>query len=191
MGQQFFPRREAEIASGMVFVDGENLAIRYGNLIAEKSLAVPSHVRFERDTYVWSVGLNNICHWGGVRRRHYYTSVQGDVDKITGVVDALKTIGIESPNVFKKKKTGRSKRVDIQLATDMLLHAARKNYDTAVLVAGDEDYVPLVEAVKSEGRTVLVWFVSDGLSPSLKRSADHFASFDEVLTQRDINPRWK
>lgn len=191
MGQRFFPRRQGEPPPSMVFVDGENLAIRYASLIGAEGVPVPSHVRFERDVYVWSVGLNNICLWGGVRRRHYYTSVQGDTDRITAVVDALKAIGIEAPNVFKKNKSRGSKRVDIQLATDMLIHGARKNYETAVLVAGDEDYVPLVEAVKSEGRSVLVWFVSDGISPALKRAADHFAELDEVLVRSDINPNWK
>jgi len=34
-------------------------------------------------------------------------------------------------------------------------------------LAGDEDYVPLVEAVQREGLLVYVWFVPDGLSPKL------------------------
>ena len=48
----------------------------------------------------------------------------------------------------------------------MLTHAFRKNYDMAILVAGDEDYIPLVKAVMSEGRKVVLWFVEDGLSPN-------------------------
>lgn len=68
----------------------------------------------------------------------------------------------------------------------MLIHATRKNYEIAVLIAGDEDYVPLVEAIKSEGQRVFVWFVSNGLSPSLKRSADFFQSLDEVLLLPEI-----
>jgi len=175
----------------MVFVDGENLAIRYAGVLKLKGVSPASHVSFEPNVFVWSVGLNNICLWGGVKRRHYYTSVQGDIDKITAITDRLKQAGMEAPNVFKRTKSKGSKRVDIQLATDMLLHAARKNYETAVLVAGDEDYVPLVEAVKSEGRSVIVWFVSDGLSPSLKRAADHCAILDEVFLSPKIDPRWR
>jgi uncharacterized LabA/DUF88 family protein len=68
----------------------------------------------------------------------------------------------------------------------MLLHAARKNYEVAILIAGDEDYVPLVEAVKSEGRRVYVWAVSNGLSPALRRAADHFNLLDELLLARNI-----
>lgn len=114
------------------------------------------------------------------------TSVQGDDGRIIDVVEKLKAAGIEAPNVFKRTKNKGSKRVDISLTTDMLLHAARKNFELAVLIAGDEDYVPLVEAVKSEGRRVLLWFVSDGLSPALKRAADYFCDLDEVLLSPDV-----
>ena len=76
--------------------------------------------------------------------------------------------------VYQGRPNRRSKRVDITLATDMLLHATRNNYDIAVLVAGDEDYVPLVEAVQGEGRGVHVWAVPDGLSPRLKHAADEY-----------------
>lgn len=175
----------------MVFVDGENLAIRYASVLKSNDASQTSHVFYEPGVFVWSLGLNNICFWGGVKRRHYYTSVQGDADRITEVIDRLKQAGVEAPNVFKRTKSRGSKRVDIQLATDMLLHAARKNYETAVLVAGDEDYVPLVEAVKSEGRSVVVWFVSDGLSLALKRAADHFADLDEVFLSESIDTRWR
>jgi uncharacterized LabA/DUF88 family protein len=63
----------------------------------------------------------------------------------------------------------------------MLVHAARKHYDIAVLVAGDEDYIPRVRAVQLEGPRVHVWFVSDGLSPKLGHHADHFVDLDEFL----------
>lgn len=57
----------------------------------------------------------------------------------------------------------------------MLSHAFLGNYDAAVLVAGDADYVPLVEEVKRLGKLVHVaFFGSQGLSPELRRSADQF-----------------
>lgn len=83
-------------------------------------------------------------------------------------------MGIHAPRVFPKFKQKGSKRVDISLSVDMLSHAQAGSYDAAVLVAGDEDYVPLVEAVEAQGRQVFVWFVSSGLSPALKRQADYF-----------------
>ena len=90
-------------------------------------------------------------------------------------------MGLEAPRVFKKEKGERAKRVDISLATDMLTHAHRKNYVVAVLVAGDEDYIPLVDAVMAEGHRVFLWFFEEGLSPILKRRVDHFFDISKFL----------
>src|SRR5205809_100659 len=100
----FFPKTNPEAKPSMVFVDGENLAIRYGHLLKSKGAAIPNHVRYEPDVYVWSNAMASMMYWAGVVRRHYYTSVQGDEPGILQVVEDLKAIGIESPNVFKKNK---------------------------------------------------------------------------------------
>lgn len=63
----------------------------------------------------------------------------------------------------------------------MLSHAYRRNYDLAVLVAGDEDYVPLVEAATAEGARVVLWFLRSGLSRKLERAVDHFFDLMNVL----------
>ena len=164
----------------MIFVDGENLAIRYGAMLENDEPY--RHVHFKKDTYVWSDYLN-IPNQKGIEviRSHYYTSLTGDQEKIESVQDYLIDLGIKSPKVFKKVRNRRSKRVDISLSVDMLKHAHRKNYDIAILVAGDEDYVPLVEAVKDEGCRVFLWFLSDGLSESLKRGVDHYFNLDYAL----------
>jgi uncharacterized LabA/DUF88 family protein len=43
------------------------------------------------------------------------------------------------------------KRVDVMLAIDLMRLASLKEIQQAVLVAGDSDFVPLVEAVQAEG----------------------------------------
>jgi uncharacterized LabA/DUF88 family protein len=171
-------------ARAMIFVDGENLAIRYGSLLKAQGKPPAEHVWHIPSVAVWSPVLSpNMTSFSGTRvlRKHYYTSVQGDGPAVQEVADKLKAQHFEAPRVFKKSKTKGSKRVDISLATDMLLHAYRKHCDIAVLVAGDEDYVPLVQAVKSEGARVHIWFLSGGLSPSLQHEADHFVNLDAYL----------
>jgi uncharacterized LabA/DUF88 family protein len=111
----------------------------------------------------------------------YRLTVACNAEDIQKASDWIKDQGFETPRVFPKHKTKGSKRVDISLATDMLIHAARKHYDIAVLVAGDEDYVPLVRAVKSEGARVHVWFLRGGLNPQLRHESDYFVDLDEFL----------
>jgi len=174
-----FPE-QIKACSVMTFVDGENLAIRWKNQLAKQ--AVPAHVAHCPDVFVWSRLLNLRHHlYCNIIRKHYYTSAAGDENSRGAIGDQLKALGIEAPYVFPRTKNKGSKRVDITLSVDMLAHAYQKNYDVAVLVAGDEDYVPLVNAVKNAGRRVFVWFVGDGLSPALKRAADYYFDIGTVL----------
>jgi uncharacterized LabA/DUF88 family protein len=180
MPQTLLPR-VCEGARAMIFVDGENLAIRYQCALSGR--AARPEVQHEPDVFVWSPALHPQATSGtpDVIRKYYYTAVKGDDDRIAKIEDDLKTLGFETPRVFKKQKDRGSKQVDISLATDMLVHATRKHYDVAVLVAGDEDYIPLVRAVQFEGARVHIWFVSNGLSPRLRRVADHFVDLNEFL----------
>jgi uncharacterized LabA/DUF88 family protein len=118
-------------------------------------------------------------------RKHYYTSAGGDTDFRDSIVDRLKSPGMEAPYVFPRARTRGSKRVDVSLSVGMLTHAYHRNYDVAVLVAGDEDYVPLVEEVKNAGRRVFLWFCEAGLSPALKRSSDYYFDIADILCNPD------
>jgi uncharacterized LabA/DUF88 family protein len=67
--------------------------------------------------------------------------------------------------------------VDITLTKDMLVHAFNDNYDAAVLVTGDGDYIPVVEELKHMGKSVyLVFFEDDGagLNKELRLACDKF-----------------
>jgi hypothetical protein len=63
----------------------------------------------------------------------------------------------------------------------MLSHAYKDNYDVAVLVTGDADYLPLVDEVQRQGKVVVVAFfdTSHGLDVRLGRAADHFIELNE------------
>lgn len=182
----FLPLLARDETRVMMFVDGENLAIRYKAELGERSQA--DHVYCVPDVLVWSRYASRQSGPQQFIRRYYYTSARGDEDARNGHELKLKELGIEAPRVFPRRKTGRSKRVDISLATDMLQHAHRDNYDIAILVGGDEDYVPLVEAVKSEGKRVALWALSSGLSPALQKASDHYWNIGELLFRESTEP---
>jgi uncharacterized LabA/DUF88 family protein len=71
-----------------------------------------------------------------------------------------------------KKK--RQKQVDILLAVDMMRHAARGNMSRAVLITGDQDFKPLVEALVDMGLHVSVRGHHRGTSRDLADAADHY-----------------
>ena len=79
-------------------------------------------------------------------------------------------------------KRRQQKAVDVLLAVDMLVGAHRLIYDLAVLVAGDADFVPVVEEVRREGRMVLVVANRASLSDGLRRSADRAHELNDDLS---------
>ena len=165
----------------MIFVDGENLAMCYGRMLG--GVPAPANMTgwYIPDVAVWSIQIDPGHHVNvttDIVRKYYFTSVCGDENKRDETTDWLKEKGFEMPRVFRRDKERGSKQVDVSLSVAMLVGATRRHYDVAVLVAGDEDYIPLVKAVQAEGARVHLWFVSNGLSPRLRREVDYFACLD-------------
>ena len=74
------------------------------------------------------------------------------------------------------------KGVDIQLATDMITHSFKNNYDVAILVAGDNDFVGALQAVKDNGKNVEVaLFGKERTSMQLRKVADEIITIDGRL----------
>jgi uncharacterized LabA/DUF88 family protein len=67
---------------------------------------------------------------------------------------------------------GRQKQVDISLAVDMLEHASRDNFGRAELIAGDSDFVPVVQALVRMGKWVEVIYDADSIASDLLEAAD-------------------
>jgi uncharacterized LabA/DUF88 family protein len=60
------------------------------------------------------------------------------------------------PNCGSEYDYTTEKRVDTRLVADLIHYAANGAYDAAVLVSGDDDFVPAVEAVNALGKQVWV-----------------------------------
>ena len=74
------------------------------------------------------------------------------------------------------------KGVDIQLTTDLLTHSFKNNYDVAVLVAGDSDYVGALQSVKDNGKNIEVaLFGKERTSRPLREVADRVITIDGRL----------
>lgn len=83
------------------------------------------------------------------------------------------------------KRTMRQKGVDTLMAVDMLVGAFSGLFDIAVIVAGDADFVPVVEELKRRGVMVTVAGFPDSISQDLLRAADRFV---EILRNDDWFP---
>ena len=85
------------------------------------------------------------------------------------------------------------KGVDVQLAVDMVTMI--DNYDIAVLISGDQDYTPAVQAIKDSGKTVVTVHFQDpsgrvhaGNSRRLQVAADATITLDYEVIKEYLFP---
>jgi uncharacterized LabA/DUF88 family protein len=136
----------------MIFVDGSNLL---RGIEREINVTVDSlkpqnellHLAYMVVDELWRrlssehyVGATN----GRIIRRYWFGSYGGNDQDVKRIRESLRKSNFEPVLFHKPAKKGKEKRVDMAIAREMLLNAFHRNYEVAVLVAGDEDYVDLV-----------------------------------------------
>ncbi len=169
----------------MLFVDGENFTKLGQEALKAEGMSLRTGPAWKRDIFLWlpgrtarqaffaPAGLEGGNDAPPAVRSYLYTSMPTGEPGWTETRLALRGLGFE-PKLFPRRQ-GRSKAVDIALTTDVLTLGVNQRYEVAVLLAGDGDYVPLVEAVKNLGLYVVVGFFSgSGLSPNLRIAADEY-----------------
>ncbi|HXO28558.1 MAG TPA: NYN domain-containing protein [Thermoanaerobaculia bacterium] len=82
----------------------------------------------------------------------------------------------------------RQKKVDGLIAVDMLGGAFAGLFQVAILVSGDADFVPVVDAVRRTGVMVVVASTADGLADELRREADRVWILDPAGRNRALFP---
>lgn len=86
-----------------------------------------------------------------------------------------------------KKKDGTYdfilKGDDIHLASDLVDGANKDKYDTAILVSGDEDFVPAIKITQREGKKVENIYFSASSSNTLRVLCNKSICLDKILNK--------
>ena len=119
----------------------------------------------------------------------YYTALpsDGDIeDKHRNFLKILKKdvrVKVRSVPLLRHDSGHSSKGEDILLACDMVRGAYLNQYDVAVLITGDGDFVPAVNSVQEAGKPVIVASFHGSLSHALELEASSMVYLDEHLDQ--------
>ncbi len=179
------------LVRSILFVDGENLTMRYQALVASGRTPMAS-VKHEPDVYVWTsdLGDRSVIDTDLIRI-NYYTSMVGDDDAVAKVRDEVSSLRYCMhgdfygacqlyPRVYKKpKKSTKSRLVDINITIDVMRHSYANAIDVVYLFSGDGDFVNLVEEVARSGKKVCLAAFSSGLEPRLVSAVDRFVLLDD------------
>jgi len=86
--------------------------------------------------------------------------------------EAMHGVHVAAGRLAGKGEEPRQKGVDVQLAVDTLSHSYLRNITDAVLMAGDSDFTPLVEALVRQGVFVTLLCEARHTASDLRRAAD-------------------
>lgn len=80
------------------------------------------------------------------------------------------------------------KKVDVRIAIDMVSLAYENAYDTAILVSGDGDFLPVIKKVKELNKGVEVWAFKYSLANIIEEELGDEKIFyiDEILEKIEI-----
>ncbi|BFT30560.1 hypothetical protein D210916BOD24_17360 [Alteromonas sp. D210916BOD_24] len=183
----------------IVLVDGENLVLRYQQMLKDGYKPIDGVIHVE-DTFVWHPKLVASAGEKDVVRVAYYTTVVGDDVKLREtkefisnteyeckLMDKRDWYGTLVPYVFKKNsKKATTKSVDINLTIDALRYAYGSSIEQIVLLTGDGDYIPLLREIMSRGKMVQVFALSSGLNSGINHNVDDLWLIDDEFFEEEI-----
>ena len=171
----------------MIFIDGSNLYHSLKNFFKRTDLDIGKL-------------SNKLLDRRRLVRIYYYNARVGLKEEPERYQDQQKFFANVNAIPYSELRLGRlvyfnwpnsppyEKGVDIQLATDMITHSFKGNYDVAVLVAGDNDYVGALQSVKDNGKHVEVaLFGKEQTSRQLRAVADRVIT----INARFLKGCWK
>lgn len=88
--------------------------------------------------------------------------------------DLKKNSGYFIRTSFDKRtsKTAIEKKVDVKIAIDIISFAYENAYDTAVLVSGDGDFLPVIKKVKELNKNIEIWAFRYSLANIIKEELE-------------------
>jgi len=160
----------------MIFIDGSNLfhsGERYGEVhLGREGFRVDVIKLIEK-----LKGNSNLI-------RAYYFGSTGESQDQSDFHAKLRYEGIRT--TIKPLRRRREKGVDVALATELLRLGFKKAFTRAIIVSGDQDYVPAIRYVQDEGLTVEVASFRHSLAKEMQQTADKIIIVDDFIENMEL-----
>lgn len=133
-------------------------------LFAPRPEGILAQDEHRMNTYNYLKGLENTNFFTVISGRHCARPTDKDFNSID----------------LRDKKTYyvTEKGTDINIAAQVLTKAFHNSYDTAIIVSGDTDYLPVYDILNTIGKTVIVVVVNGQNINTLKRHTDQQVFLD-------------
>jgi uncharacterized LabA/DUF88 family protein len=164
----------------MVFIDAMNLYESLG----KKGLNINTNIDF------YKLSCKLACPHRRLIRVHIYTGIYDQTREPTKYAPQMRFFNRVKQMPFVTLKTRPllfrrggyiQKGVDTLIATDMVSMAFLNHYDLAILVSGDGDLAPAVDAVKAAGKQIVAAMFTRSRSNAIASSADQEIRLDAAF----------
>jgi len=163
----------------MIFIDGGYLRRNFENIYGHQ------RINFAGLYVILKNAAKEERRSPEVIRVYYYDSIAdpienpGEFKKQREYFSGIEEHAVYEVKLARIKKAGKSgekkkqKGADVLLAVDMITKALMNHYDIAILLAGDDDFLDLVRAVKDfTDKRVYGAFYPDHISEDLRKAYD-------------------
>ena len=123
-----------------------------------------ANILYSQQTLHWRIDYKKLKEYFGrecdLQAIYFYTGRVGENHKQNSFIKKLEQLGyIVKAKEVKRIKVSKSSyewkgNLDVELTIDVLGHI--NNFDSLILMSGDSDFAPLLDAVKAQHKKVLV-----------------------------------
>ncbi|MEA3294383.1 MAG: NYN domain-containing protein [Euryarchaeota archaeon] len=115
-------------------------------------------------------------------RAYFYEGIDPEDESKRSFHSALQKQGfhIESRHLLKRNGGFQEKGIDVMLTTELLTHAFKDNFDVAVIMSGDQDYIVALNEVKREGKKIVLASFKNSFSKDIQEIADEVIFIDDI-----------
>ncbi len=165
-----------------IFIDGNNLYyslkdLKIKKIDFRKLLAILSEKKLLTSTYYYNASLNR-----GIDEEKYW-----EQQKFFDVLRKILDFKVVLCRMRKHKKDGKIsfdvKGDDVYLAVDLVSGAYENLYDIAIIVSGDEDFVPAIQKAQKLGKKVINAYFKSTSSSYLKHICDESFCIDWIINK--------
>ncbi len=166
----------------MIFIDGSNFYhslkdINAGKINFKRLLAFLTKDKLLVLTFYYNASLNR-----GEDEEKYWEQ-QRFFDFLRKIPDFKVVLCRMRKHKRDEKVTFDVKGDDVYLAVDLVSGAYENLYDTAIIISGDEDFVPAIQKIQKLGKRVINAYFKSTSSSYLKHLCDESFCLNEIIKE--------
>lgn len=165
-----------------IFIDGSNF---YHS--TKKILKINERINFQKfldvltenrklvDAFYYVAPLDITANANKYWKHQKFLNVLRKIPHFNVVLCTLKKLKIDGKYIYLIKGD------DVRLSHDILIGAVKDLYDTAIIVSGDEDFLPLIKTVKEYGKSAENAYFNSSSSYNLRNACDKSIHLNNIV----------